>query len=537
MTRRRLLLTLGCALVCYVVVGLYHASYRPERSGTYLWGAYHVHSTHSDGLGTLEQIAGEARQSRVDFVILTDHGQPNPDSSTIDRNVRGIRFIGGSEAAITDGHLVLFGAREVPRFKLPPHASDAIEDVREWGGFGILAYPDDPKQGWRYWKDDFVPDGIEIVNVSTYLWRAPWWRNLLKVLIMPFSHYHLVEGIADPTVPLQRWDELLARGSVLGFYAANAHGGFAPSWAGNRSVSKPSYSDVFSLIGLGVGRGNRGSLDEALRRGEFFSVIRGAGEPQRFDFRAEKNGQTYPGGSSITGRPDLVVEVETVEIDTWTVLKHDGESVATTADKVLRFTPQVPGVYRAEVYLRKHRYLSPDVPWILSNPIFVDVAFAPSPGVDEECRTTRRIPLDELRVEKDRDSEASYTMSDDRATLTYYLAQATPEVVDRWVALALRGGVDLSSFRGFYLGGESTDYMRYQVELRSGERRFHSSFKLYPGRHQRVFVPFSKFCTPAGCRTPIPLAEIDSFFVTVNTSSTVTGFGSSITIDELGFCD
>ena len=79
--------------------------------------------------------------------------------------------------------------------------------------------------------------------------------------------------------------------------------------------------------------------------------------------------------------------------------------------------------------------------------------------------------------------------------------------------------------------------MRYQVEIRSGERRYESSVKLYPGRLQRVFVPFSKFCAPTGCGEPIPLAEIDSFFITVNTSSTATGFGSSITIDELGFCD
>jgi hypothetical protein len=535
--RRRLLLIAGCALVCYVVVGVYHASYRPEHSDTYLWGVYHVHSTHSDGLGTLDQIAGEARESRVDFVIVSDHGQPNPDSSTIDTEIQGVRFIGGSEADIVEGHIALFGVDEVPLFKLPPHPRDAFDDVREWGGVGVLTYPDDPKQGWRYWKDDFVPDGIEIINISSYVWRAPWWRNLGKVLMMPFAHHHLVEGIADPTVPLQRWDELLERGKVFGFYAANAHGGFKPVWAGARGIRKPSYSDIFSLVGLAVGRENGGSVDAALRRGEFFSVIRGAGEPQRFDFRAERDGETYPSGSSTTGRPDLVVEVDTLDLDTSIVLKHDGGSVATTTGNVLRFTPQVPGVYRAEVYLRGHRYLSSEVPWILSNPIFVDVAFAPIPGVEEGCRTTRRIPFDELRVEKDRDSKASYSVSDGRATLAYHLAEATPEVVDRWVALALRRGIDLSPFRGFYLSGESPDYMRYQVEIRSGERRFYSSFKLNAGRHERVFAPFSEFCTPAGCGAPIPLAEIDSIFVTVNTSSTVTGFRSSITIDELGFCD
>jgi hypothetical protein len=485
----------------------------------------------------LDQIAGEARESRTDFIILSDHGRPDHDASNIDARIRGVRIVGGSEADIVEGHIALFGVDEVPLFKLPQHPRDAFDDVREWGGFGVLTYPDDPKQGWQYWRDDFVPDGIEIINISTDVWRGLWWGNLKRALMLPFTNYHLIGGIAAPTVPLQRWDELLARGKVLGFYAANAHGGIKPFWAGGRSVANPSYSDVFSLIGLGVGRQHEGSLDEVLRRGEFFSVIRGAGEPQRFDFRAERDGETYPSGSSTSARPDLIVEVDTLDLDTSIVLKHDGESVTTTADNVLRFTPQVPGVYRAEVYLREHRYLASDVPWILSSPIFVDVAFAPIPDVEEDCRTTRRIPSDELRVEKDPGSEASFVASDGRATLTYHLAQSTPEVVDRWVALALRGPIDLSPFRGFYLRGESADYMRYQVEIRSGERRFYSSFKLYPGRHQRVFVPFSKFCTPSGCGAQIPLAEIDSFFITVDTSSTVTGFGSSIAIDELGFCD
>src|SRR4051794_28091353 len=38
-------------------------------------GAYHVHSTRSDGQGTPEQIAHAAKKAGLQFVVLTDHNQ------------------------------------------------------------------------------------------------------------------------------------------------------------------------------------------------------------------------------------------------------------------------------------------------------------------------------------------------------------------------------------------------------------------------------------------------------------------------------
>ncbi|NIM98049.1 MAG: hypothetical protein GTO24_08230, partial [candidate division Zixibacteria bacterium] len=36
-------------------------------------GAIHIHSTYSDGKGTIEEIAASARQVGLDFVITPDH--------------------------------------------------------------------------------------------------------------------------------------------------------------------------------------------------------------------------------------------------------------------------------------------------------------------------------------------------------------------------------------------------------------------------------------------------------------------------------
>ena len=40
-------------------------------------GVYHIHTTHSDGTKTPAEIAKIASSASIDFIILTDHGNPN----------------------------------------------------------------------------------------------------------------------------------------------------------------------------------------------------------------------------------------------------------------------------------------------------------------------------------------------------------------------------------------------------------------------------------------------------------------------------
>jgi hypothetical protein len=77
--------------------------------------------------------------------------------------------------------------------------------------------------------------------------------------------------------------------------------------------------------------------------------------------------------------------------------------------------------------------------------------------------------------------------------------------------------------------------MRYWIELRSGEQSHYGSIKLYPG-HNRVAIPWSRFYAMFGLREPPPLGGLDALFVTVNTSSSQTGFGGALTVTSLGGC-
>ena len=162
------------AMSAYLATGLRYASYAPQRSDRYIWGVYHVHSTMSDGLQSPEEIAEQARATGTALVLLTDHGRPNLASSNFRKVIAGVTIVGGSEASLPDGHLTFFGAKEAPGFRLSSFPPEAMDDARGWGAFPVLAYPDDPDFGWRYWDNSLRPGGIEVLNLFTSLRGTSW---------------------------------------------------------------------------------------------------------------------------------------------------------------------------------------------------------------------------------------------------------------------------------------------------------------------------------------------------------------------------
>jgi hypothetical protein len=366
------------AVIAYVAMGMRYASYSPQRSNTYLWGVYHVHSTMSDGLKSPKEIALQARASGVSLVLLTDHGSPNQASSGFRETIDGITIVGGSEASLPDGRLTFFGAQKVPRFRLSSFPPAAIDDAREWGAFLVLAYPDDPRYRWRYWNKDLRPGGIELLNLFTSLRSGSWTDQFRLAMYYPFSHYYFLKRIAVPAESIAHWDDFLQRDKIWGFVASDAHGGFhVTPWL---SIKLPSYADTFSFAGMGIGRRYASDPEAAIRSGDFFNCIRGAGEPERFEFSAHHGFQNFPSGSDAPAGSTLHVEVQTSDQAVRLVLKKDGAALREIVGDHLDVENAGAGVYRVEVFLVGHPLLQANVPWILSNPIFVGVVREPLPA-------------------------------------------------------------------------------------------------------------------------------------------------------------
>jgi|HubBroStandDraft_4_1064222.scaffolds.fasta_scaffold37037_2 hypothetical protein len=359
------------ALSAYVATGLRYASYAPQRSDHYIWGVYHVHSTMSDGLQSPEEIAEQARATGISLVLLTDHGRPNLASSSFRKIVDGVTIVGGSEASLPDGHLTFFGAQQAPGFLLSSFPPEAMDDARGWGAFPVLAYPDDPDFGWRYWDIGLRPGGIEVLNLFTSLRGASWPERLRLGMYYPFSHYYFLKSITIPAESLAHWDGFLQRGKIWGFEASDAHGGFRiGSWF---TMKVPSYADTFSFVGMGISRRFESDPEAAVRGGDFFSCIRGAGEPERFEFTARNGVQDIPSGGDAPVNSTLHVAVQVANQAVRVVLKKDGVAVREVVGEHLDLEDAEAGVYRVEAFLVGHPLLRTDVPWILSNPIFVGV--------------------------------------------------------------------------------------------------------------------------------------------------------------------
>ena len=98
----------------------------PWADGT-IPGSIHIHSTRSDGRGTLDEIS------------------------------------------TTGGHYIALDMPKAP-YALGGEPRDVVDDVKRLGGFGIVAHPDSPKSDlqWRDWTAPF--DAIEIINPDTS-WR------------------------------------------------------------------------------------------------------------------------------------------------------------------------------------------------------------------------------------------------------------------------------------------------------------------------------------------------------------------------------
>lgn len=137
----------------------------------------HMHSTYSDGFGTIQQVLAYAQeQTDLDVIALTDHDVIEGALRARDLWAKGeyrFDFIVGEEVSTRSGHLLaLFIEKHIP-----PHLSmeASIDLIHAQGGLAIVAHP--LNQIFRHScpravldriraSEDIWLDGIETWNAS-----------------------------------------------------------------------------------------------------------------------------------------------------------------------------------------------------------------------------------------------------------------------------------------------------------------------------------------------------------------------------------
>lgn len=103
----------------------------------------HMHSTYSDGIGTIQQVLDYAQQrTNLDVIALTDHDVIEGALRARDLWARGnyrFDFVVGEEVSTKSGHLLALFIEK----RIPPRLSmeESIDLIHEQGGLAVVAHP------------------------------------------------------------------------------------------------------------------------------------------------------------------------------------------------------------------------------------------------------------------------------------------------------------------------------------------------------------------------------------------------------------
>lgn len=171
-------------------------------------GAIHIHSIHSDGTGTIEEIALAAKKAGLSWIIITDHNNMDGKEGIY----HGVYVIVGEEITPeTENHYIALDIESPISPEL--HVKEYIQEVKNQGGFGFIVHPDgeDCRKNnflclpWRDWKiKDF--GGLEIWNYMSNWVDCYDDRNVFRRLYSFLFKNNILSGPTKKT--LTWWDDL-----------------------------------------------------------------------------------------------------------------------------------------------------------------------------------------------------------------------------------------------------------------------------------------------------------------------------------------
>ncbi|MFP2930223.1 PHP domain-containing protein [Pyxidicoccus sp. 3LG] len=334
---------------------------------TWVRGAYHVHTTRSDGRGTPLEVVRAAKAAGLDFVVITDHNDFTLPAPTWEE---GVLLVPGVEISTSSGHLVAFGMErplEGMRQWMPP--GDAVKAVAAAGGMSVLAHPVQQRNPWKDAESAREVPGFELYSADTFFRqavRSPVSRLLPSVGAYMGKPVHGVMLLVTPEPePGERFLELSRERPRVAFCAHDAHG-------------LPSYEAVFESMAMYLppelapsplpkdAREAAAQVSKALRSGRAVCAFRALGEPAGFalegvdpERREARVGDVLR--VVLPGKP----EEDSVRVEVWGEgrLQPDGRSVELTGE----------GVVRVEVWVRgAGRFFGAEWrPWIVPSPVRV----------------------------------------------------------------------------------------------------------------------------------------------------------------------
>src|SRR5215217_5816510 len=348
----------------------------------------HLHSTYSDGTGTVKQIARAGRRAGADVVLLTDH-----DTLAAKRNGEEgwygdvLLLVGEEVSPRRRNHYLAFGLdEEIDHSELD--AAGICEAVRSAGGFGFAAHPF--SRGSERFKragltskararralalqgmpfdalDCEALDGIELWSFVTDSGESV--KSVAEMLRFMATPGRALDH--PPRRNTEAWDELCRTRRVVAIGGLDAHQ-FGKRIGPVVPVRVMAYHRSFRYIRTHVlcAEPPAGELErdrelvfQALRQGRCYIAVDSLAPASGFRFEAS---DVAMGDEAQAGRRTLGVRAP---LPARLRLLRDGAEIASTEGTSLDAEVEEPGVYRAEAL--RHA-MGRERSWILSNPIYL----------------------------------------------------------------------------------------------------------------------------------------------------------------------
>ena len=335
----------------------------------------HLHSTYSDGTGTVKQIARAGRRARADVVLLTDH-------DTLEARRRGeegwygdVLLLAGVEVSPRRrNHLLAFGV-DSPIDHEGLDADAICRAVAEAGGIGFAAHP------WSHGSRRFkrAGEGMPFAGLDSE------WLHGVELWSFVTDTAEALESVGDalrfivapqrvlehpPARNVEAWDRLCRTRRVVAIGGLDAHqigkriGPVVP-------IRLMAYRRSFRFIRTHVLcdeaperelERDRGLVFGALREGRCYIAVDSLAPARGFRFEA---GDLPMGAEGPAGRRTLSARTP---LPARLRLLRDGKAIASADGTRLDHDIEEPGAYRVEAL--RHAAGRART-WILSNPIYL----------------------------------------------------------------------------------------------------------------------------------------------------------------------
>jgi len=344
-----------------------------------LTGVIHLHSVHSDGTGTVAEIARAGQANDLDYLLLTDHDTLAAQEHGEEGWHGNVLVLVGEEVSPhRENHYLAFGVdKPIDHRGLSPQ--QIVERVNEAGGFGFLSHPFSKgserfSRGGRGmpWRNlectgytglelwSFVTDSAERVNSV---------RELLRFIAAPgrfIDH--------PPARNLARWDEICRQRTCVALGGVDAHQ-VGIRVRGHVPLRLMAYKRSFRflrthlLVDRPISRdleADRAAVFAALRAGRAYIGVDSLTPAKGFRFWAEGERRLEMGEEAQAG--EWTLHVRTPRSAKLRLVKDGAEVAGGSGIDALEHEVTEPGVYRLEAYLHAH---GRERTWILSNPIYL----------------------------------------------------------------------------------------------------------------------------------------------------------------------